>query len=147
MSRQTETTTSTTTLVSTTSTTTTTNNTPTTLSEAMKTVELVKEQINQYDIQSSKYKTILRNITANSTTTTTKKDDPNRVTIEWVKVRQNDIHNSIIYIERQATIELICRCVSNKYCSTFHHSPSFSPVTALLSSSTPRSVRWMLERW
>lgn len=97
MSRQTETTTSTTTLVSTTSTTTTNNNTPTTLSEAMKTVELVKEQINQYDIQSSKYKTILRNITANATTTTTtKKDDPNRVTIEWVKVRQNDIHFSII---------------------------------------------------
>ena len=123
MSRQTETTTSTTTLVSTTSTTTTTKNTPTTLSEAMKTVELVKEQINQYDIQSSKYKTILRNITANATTTTTtKKDDPNRVTIEWVKVRQNDIHSSIIYIyiyiymyyiykyiERQATIELTCR--------------------------------------
>ena len=121
MSRQTETTTSSTTLVSTTTTTTTTN-TPTTLSEAMKTVELVKEQINQYDIQSSKYKTILRNITANSTTTTTKKDDPNRVTIEWVKVRQNDIHSSIIYIyiyiymyyiykyiERQATIELTCR--------------------------------------
>ena len=95
MSRQTETTTSTTTLVSTTSTTTTNNNTPTTLSEAMKTVELVKEQINQYDIQSSKYKTILRNITANSTTTTAKKDDPNRVTIEWVKVRQNYI---FIYI-------------------------------------------------
>ena len=97
MSRQTETTTSSTTLVSTTTTTTTTNNhTPTTLSEAMKTVELVKEQINQYDIQSSKYKTILRNITANATTTTAKKDDTNRVTIEWVKVRQNDIHFSII---------------------------------------------------
>ena len=75
--------TTTTTLVPATTTTTTTP--ATTLEDAMKTVELVKEQINEYDQQSSKYKTTLRNITAAPT-----KNENNSVTIEWVKVT---LHN------------------------------------------------------
>jgi competence protein ComGC len=61
----------------------------------MKTVEVVKEQINQYDIQSSKYKTTLRNITAANSTNSNKNDDNNNsVTIEWVKVRQSNDRSS-----------------------------------------------------
>lgn len=86
--QETTSTTTTTTLVSTSTTTTktTTDTDATTLEDAMKTVELVKEQINQYDLQSSKYKTALRNITA-AAGPTNQNENNNSITIEWVKVR------------------------------------------------------------
>ena len=59
----------------------------TTLEEAMSAVELVKEQINQHDAQSSQYKTSLRTITAAISNATTTSKEPNTVTIEWVKVK------------------------------------------------------------
>jgi competence protein ComGC len=89
-----------------------------TLEDAIRTVELVKEQINQYDIKSSQYKVALRSLTTATTTAnnqTNDSNDSNSLTIEWVKVCQNKYtFNKYFWYTRRTTLKLthILQCFS-----------------------------------